>query len=68
MLYNRLHGVLKNGQLERIQIAWTPGYVTMKNGLVDFYNKMDGFGIISRYLDKDYLHKMAMRISGELPR
>jgi len=40
----------------------------MKNGLVDFYNKMDGFGTLSRYLDKDYLHKIALRISGELHR
>lgn len=43
-----------------------PGYITMKRGLVDFYNKMDGFGILSRYLDNDDLNKMTRRISGEL--
>jgi hypothetical protein len=29
---------------------------------------MDGFGTLSKYLDKYYLHNMALRISGELPR
>jgi Transposase DDE domain/Transposase DNA-binding len=43
-----------------------PGHSTMKRGLVDFYSKMDGIGILSRYLDDDYLNKMTLRISGEL--
>ena len=45
-----------------------PGHITMKRGLVDFYNKMDGFGILSRYLGEEDLHRMALRISGELSR
>jgi hypothetical protein len=35
-----------------------PGHVTMKRGLVDFYNKMDGFDTLSRYLGENDMRKV----------
>jgi hypothetical protein len=43
-----------------------PGHVTMKRGLVDFYNKMDGFDTLSRYLDENDMDRIADRIRREL--
>jgi hypothetical protein len=43
-----------------------PGHVTMKRGLVDFYNKMDGFDTLIRYLDENDMDRIADRIRREL--
>ena len=59
-------GIARMGSWSGYRSHGPPGYVTMKRGLVDFYNKMDGFGILSKYLGEKELDRIADRIKKEL--
>lgn len=59
-------GIARMGSWSGYKSHGPPGYLTMKSGLVEFYSKMDGVGVLAKYLEKDYIQKMALRISGNL--
>jgi hypothetical protein len=59
-------GIARMGSWSGYKSHGPPGYLTMNSGLIEFYSKMDGIRALSKYLDKDYLQKMTLRVSGSL--